>query len=253
LNNDSLVTSVFNNYVTTSTNINNLSTYSALNINNLNATSTTMFNSIATTNTNLNNLSTVSLLSTTTKFSYIAVSNNFICTSTSTLYGASTHMSTLNVQGQTTLVDVRATGIISYPVNVWVQDNSNRQRFFFDDAAKTYFRSGGTGVSTLDGFTFRNGQGGDIVTIDGLGAIYSNMGLNSNAITSRSTINAVGTITCGALTTNNIFKNDSYLTSNVLSNVNINYGFVHSNVLSNLVYPFVSSNVLSNINIKYGF
>ena len=37
----------------------------------------------------------------------------------------------------------------------------------------------------------------------------------------------------------------SYLTSNVLSNVNINYGFVHSNVLSNLFSPYALSNAVN--------
>ena len=35
---------------------------------------------------------------------------------------------------------------------------------------------------------------------------------------------------------------NGYLTSNVLSNVNINYGFLHSNVLSNLLSPYALSN-----------
>ena len=43
----------------------------------------------------------------------------------------------------------------------------------------------------------------------------------------------------------------NYLTSNVLSNVSVNYGFLHSNILSNFVYPYISSNVLSNITSFY--
>ncbi len=67
-----------------------------------------------------------------------------------------------------------------------VQDGKNRQRFFFDDAAKTYFESGGTGATSLDGFTCKNGTGTDIVTIDGIGNYHV-----GGAITSNSTIDSI--------------------------------------------------------------
>jgi hypothetical protein len=173
-------------------------------INYLKQTSTTIFN-------NLNSLSTNSTLSLSNKtlFSTLAVSTSLTCTGTSAFYGAITNLSTLNVQGKTTLNDCQCTGIITYPVNVWVQDNRSRQRFFFDDAAKTYFKSGGTGPTSLDGFTFRNGTGTDILTIDGLGAvnssssltcgaIYSSNTLSAYSITSRTTINSAGDIVAGS-------------------------------------------------------
>ncbi len=76
-------------------------------------------------------------------------------------------------------------------MNSWIIDSNtnvlNDQRIYFDNAAKTYFRSCGISTSPLlDGFIFRNGAGTDILNIDGNGNIAGNgtslTNLNYNAI-----------------------------------------------------------------------
>ena len=89
-----------------------------------------------------------------------------------TLNNATTINSTLNIIGKTTTQDLQVNGVLKLPNNSWIIDSNsnilNNQRIYFDNNAKTYFRSCGTSTSPLlDGFILRNGVGTDILNIDG--------------------------------------------------------------------------------------
>jgi hypothetical protein len=121
---------------------------------------------------------------------------------------------------------------------------------YFDNNAKTYFRSCGTsGSPLLDGFIFRNGAGTDILTINGNGTIIGNgtalTNLNYNAILNKptlidynnpatfmSTLNVSGITTlqgnldCGggiAITGANAFYNTPAVDAGNLTNTYINF------------------------------
>ena len=82
----------------------------------------------------------------------------------------------MNISGKTTTQDLQINGILKIPNNSWIIDSNtnvlNNQRMYFDNNAKTYFRSCGTsGSPLLDGFIFRNWTGTDILTINGNGVM----------------------------------------------------------------------------------
>ena len=215
-------TTSISNLNTTSTtifsNLNSLSTSSILSINNLNATSNTIFNNIynffsnvSTFSTDIklssltNNISNLQSTSTTILNNLNSLSSastlnvvNLYITGTSKFNGATTCLSSLNIVGQTTLTDCQIQGITKFPVNGWLLDSVNNQRIYFDNGAKTYFKSAGTTASSnLDGFIFRNGQAVDLLNIDG-----------SANISCLGTLNVTGATTFNSDVT---FKNGSVL------------------------------------------
>ena len=67
----------------------------------------------------------------------------------------------MNISGKTTTQALQINGVLKLPNNGWIIDSNsnvlNNQRIYFDNNAKTYFRSCGTSTSPLlDGFIFRN-------------------------------------------------------------------------------------------------
>ena len=154
---------------------------------------------------------------TTTNLNYNAISNpptivsfnnpgTFISTlnisGNATLNNATTLNSTLNISGKTTTQDLKVNGILTLPVNNWIIDSNltSNQRIYFDNGAKTYFKSCGTSTSPLlDGFIFRNGAGTDLLNIDGNGTIVGNgtalTNLNYNAIINKPTLTSQWTTT----------------------------------------------------------
>ena len=107
---------------------------------------------------------------------------------------ATTLNSTLNISGKTTTQDLQVNGILKLPVNNWIIDSNltSNQRMYFDNGAKTYFRSCGTSISPLlDGFIFRNGAGTDLLNIDGSGNSTQLGRLLVNGITCSSSLNVV--------------------------------------------------------------
>ena len=91
----------------------------------------------------------------------------------------------MNIVGQTKLIDRQIHGITKFPVDCWLFDSVNNQRIYFDNGAKTYFKSAGTTASpNLDGFIFRNGQAGaDLLNIDGSANISCLGTLNVTGVT----------------------------------------------------------------------
>ena len=129
---------------------------------------------------------------------FTTLSNTTTCSSSlnisgfTTLLNAATALSTLNILGKVTTQDIRINGTITFPVNAWICDSNTNltvnQRFYFDNGAKTYFRSGGATASpSLDGFIFRNGQAGaDLLNIDGSANIT---GLGTLTVSGPTTLN----------------------------------------------------------------
>ena len=263
LNNLSTNTTLNLNNLSTNTtlNLNNLSTNSILSINNLNATSTTLLQYInnltnpSTLNTNNLNVSGISVFNNaSTHISSLNVSGF------STFNNASTYLSTLNVVSKTTLQDCQIRGISTFPVNGWIIDSSSNQRIYFDNGAKTYFRSAGTTASpALDGFIFRNGQAGaDLLNIDG-----------SSNISCFGTLNVSGTTkllssltSSGGLITNTInnslisyvyptpYNNGSTSTNQANSYTNL---CVSTTAGFGVVFPYLSvvcSDIANNLGTK---
>ena len=181
---------------------------------------------------------------------YIDSSNNVVSNSPFTC------LSSLNVSGTATLNNTTIKGVISFPSNQWITDSNINvyvnQRIYFDNGAKTYFRSGGTSTTPLlDGFIFRNGQAGtDLLNIDGSGnstqlgsllvggastyvsslnvsgnttlnnATTCNSSLNvSGNITSLSSLNVSGTANLGPLFINNSTTNNTFFQIGTTGNI----------------------------------
>jgi len=181
---------------------------------------------------------------------YIDSSNNVVSNSPFTC------LSSLNVSGTATLNNTTIKGVISFPSNQWITDSNTNvyvnQRIYFDNGAKTYFRSGGTSTTPLlDGFIFRNGQAGtDLLNIDGSGnstqlgsllvggastyvsslnvsgnttlnnATTCNSSLNvSGNITSLSSLNVSGTANLGPLFINNSTTNNTFFQIGTTGNI----------------------------------
>jgi len=122
----------------------------------------------------LNTSNTISLKYNSTLFNIDSSGNLSLVTSYLPLAGG-TISGTLNITGKTSPTDLQVRGILTLPVNNWIIDSNtnltSNQRIYFDNGAKTYFRSCGTSASpSLDGFVLRNGPGTDLLTIDGNGA-----------------------------------------------------------------------------------
>ena len=101
-------------------------------------------------------------------------------------------------------IQIKVNGVLKLPNNSWIIDSNsntlNNQRIYFDNNAKTYFRSCGTSTSPLlDGFIFRNGAGTDILNINGNGTIVGNgtalTNLNYDAIINKPTLTSQRTTT----------------------------------------------------------